>query len=148
MEGEYLLPSPGWAARGEETAARASARIREGGTRGDSVEMHEVGHGVHTMQTGAARVPSAALKQLGRQFSAGGARQGSAAERNELYADGLSAYLRNPRLIWERAPDAAAMFRRHVNEDAFLSRYFQLQGAAGLMMGAGGGLLGAGEGEA
>lgn len=93
-------------------------------------------------------MPRQVADELGRFLSAGGARVGSQAERNELFAEGLGTYPRNPELIWTRAPRAAAYFRSLVNTDEFLSRYFQLQGAAGLTMGAGAGLLGAGEGEA
>lgn len=110
--------------------------------------MHEVGHGVHSGLTGDAQMPRQVATELGRFLSAGGERVGSQAERNELFAEGLGTYLRNPELIWTRAPRAAAYFRSLVNTDEFLSRYFQLQGAAGLTMGAGAALLGAGEGEA
>lgn len=148
IEGGYT-PPPAWAqGRGEATARMASARIREGNPRGGMTEMHEVGHGVHSGLTGDAQMPRQVANELGRFLSAGGARVGSQAERNELFAEGLGTYLRNPELIWTRAPRAAAYFRSLVNTDEFLSRYFQLQTAAGLAIGAGAGLLGAGEGEA
>lgn len=133
--GEYSIPSSRWAGRGEETARVATTRIVQGEPRGGATEMHEAGHGIHTMQTDNARVPARALSQLGRHLSAGGKRPGTPEHRNELYAEGLALYLRDPERLHRIAPDAAALYRRHVNTDPYLSRFIQLQVVPGVLGG-------------
>lgn len=56
----------------------------------------------------------------------------------ELFANALSAYLRNPRWINEQAPATAAYLRSVVNTHPFLSRILGLNSMAPV------GLLGAG----
>lgn len=128
--------------RGERARAAATARIREGEPYGGGVEGHEVGHLTHFIRDGAARLTPRAEKELARLYFAGGYATPERV-RDELYAEGIRAYLANgesARILLNRAPTAAALQRRHVNEHPVLSQFYQLNSLFPL------GLLGAGVG--
>lgn len=138
---------------GECTRAAASARIQEGAPYASGVERHEVGHISHHIRDGAARLTPRARKDLSRLYSEGGYRLGASLLRDALHANGTEAYKANGASAQRplaRAPTAAALLRRHVNEHPVPSQFYQMKSLVpfGLLgAGFGVGLLGQPEGE-
>ncbi|MBR0669145.1 hypothetical protein GXW71_32645 [Roseomonas hellenica] len=126
--------------RAQAIRDRIQIRIREGEPVGGETVAHEIGHPIH-MQMPRFRpdLPAQARSELARLY------RGhipyspeSLTYDKELFANAVSAYLRNPRWINEQAPAAAAYLRSVVNTHPFLSRILGLNSAAPA------GLLGAG----
>lgn len=115
-------------------------RIREGEPIGGETFAHEVGHPIHLqMPRGRPNLPPSVHDELTRLYDGHiPYAAGTLRHENELFAEAVAAYLRNPRWINERAPEAAAYLRSVVNTHPFLSRILGLNSMAPA------GLLGAG----
>ncbi|MBR0647717.1 hypothetical protein [Plastoroseomonas hellenica] len=132
---------------GEDARLAARALIREGEPYGGLIEGHEIGHLTHLIRDGASRLTRRAETELGRLYSEGDYRTGTTLARDELYAHGVGAYTYGgepTRTLLSRAPNAAALFRDHINTHPVLSRYFQANSLLPAVMvgGAAMGLLG------
>lgn len=81
-------------------------RIREGEPIGGETFAHEVGHPIHLqLPRGRANLPPSVRDELTRLYDGHIAyAPGTLRHENELFAEAVAAYLRNPRWINEQAP--------------------------------------------